>query len=453
MRELGWRQACLIAVLVAALVVAPNAAAQSPATDGKIAVAAGETHDGNLYAFGESLQIDGTVTGDVVGAARLIHIGPQGRVRGDVLAAAYAVQVDGQVDGAVRAAAYMIEIGAGSVGGDLAAAGFSHDVGDTARIGQDVLAIGYQMLLDGTVAGDVRFVGAAMDIDGTVAGDVHASVDAADDQDRPPDFARLFAGGDDPQPSRSASPGLAVGPEAEIGGTLTYTSPSAVDIPSQVAEGGVVFNEVRQEAESGGSDAREPESPLWMNVLRSFLSLAILGLLALWLLPRLVMPASAMNRARPAASLGHGLLAWVADIAALVALVIAFVLVAIFAGILQLGGGIGWPAVATLIVGAVLLTGGFMLILLLGTIVAGNAIGGALLRNDAAANAPRRVCALLLGLAIVAVLEALPWGLGFLFGLFFGLLGLGGLVLSWLESRSRTSASRALGPAPVLDTV
>ncbi len=444
----GRRTAWLLATLAVVLLAVPTAWAQNSVTSAdEVVVAEGETHEGNLYAFGDSVRIDGTVTGDVVSAGKTVHIGRQGRVRGDVLAAGYAIQVDGQISGDLRVAAYMVEVDAGSVGGDLAAVGFSHDIGPEGAIGQDVLVGGYQLLLDGAVGGNVHFAGAALDINGTVDGNVDAYVNGSDGEGGPAalPFGMFFGDRELPQPSRTASQGLTVGPDADIGGTLAYTSSVAAELPGGVA-GGIAFNE---QATDETAAANEPETPLWLAMLRTFLALAILGLLVLWLLPRLLVPASSALRARPGASLGYGLLALVGDIAALVALVVAFVLAMIFAGILHLGGGLAWPATALLVVSAVLLTFGFALALLLGTIAAGNAMGGFLLRNDEAANAPRRVGALLVGLAIVAVLVSLPWGLGFLLGLVLSLLGLGGLVLAWLTGR-RTPPQLAPAAYPPL---
>jgi cytoskeletal protein CcmA (bactofilin family) len=424
----------LAALAIACAVLLPSAAVRAGSEDGddgRVTVPAETTHDGNLYAFGDEVLIDGLVTGDVVGAAKTVRIGPDGQVNGDVLAAAYAVEVLGTVDGDVRAAAYMVEVGpTGSVGGEVAAVAYSVDVDSGGRVASDLLSGGYQLLVDGTVGHDVRFAGAALVINGTVEGDVHAYVSGAEAKARQP-FVFSF-NEDVPQPRTVAEPGLMVGEDATIGGTLVYTSTAEAALPGAAQLGGVTFNQTVEPV-----DAAREQKPMawWQRALRIYAALLIVGFLLLWLAPRAMKPAVAALRSRPLPAFGYGLVAAVGDVAAIVALTIAFVLVLALVAVLTLGGQLAWPAVSLFVVLAVLLTFGFMLLLLVGTLVSAQSLGQLIVRAQAESSLGRRVGALLVGAAIVAALLALPAGLGTLFGLIAGLFGLGGLALAWLGQR------------------
>jgi cytoskeletal protein CcmA (bactofilin family) len=424
-----------VALLVAAATLAVPAAAwaNAGAHDADvISVGAGTTHDGNLYAFGSEVRIDGLVTGDVVGAGQTVRIGPTGRVQGDVLAAAYAVQVEGTVDGDVRGAAFMVDVGsAAKVGGEVAAAAYSVDERAGGRIGSDVLAAAYQLVVDGEVGHDVRFAGAALVINGNVGGDVDAVVAGSNTQaSRPfvPDFGATAL----PVPRITANPGLTVGSTATIAGTLTYTSTTEAAIPATATAGAVTFNQVAPRR----TDKPAPEpTPWWATALRDFVALAIVGLLLLWLAPRIIHPAVAALRGRPLPAIGYGVVAAVGDLAALVALIIAFILVLVVIGLLTLGGQLAVPTIGLFVILAALLTFGFVLLMLVGTIVSAQCLGQLLLRVREDSGLGRRLAALLVGAAILAVLIALPAGLGALAGLVIGLFGVGGLLLAWLAHR------------------
>src|SRR5262245_37023009 len=64
-----------------------------------VTVAAGEMVDDSLLAYGDTVIIDGTITGDLIAAARRVKI--TGTVQGDVLCAAENVEIGGNVEGNV----------------------------------------------------------------------------------------------------------------------------------------------------------------------------------------------------------------------------------------------------------------------------------------------------------------------------------------------------------------
>ena len=66
-------------------------------TGGQITISADETVDGDLYASGGRILIEGTVDGDLIAAAGQVTI--SGDVTGDLMASAGAVDISGDVGG------------------------------------------------------------------------------------------------------------------------------------------------------------------------------------------------------------------------------------------------------------------------------------------------------------------------------------------------------------------
>ena len=144
-----------------------------------ITIPAGATVAHDVYAFGGTVTIAGTIDGDLVTAAARVVI--DGTVTGDVLAAGSDVIVHGTVGGDFRAAAARLAI-TGTIGEDAAVAATTLEVAGTGRIGQDFLFTGGQVTLDGTVAGGVAGTATEYLRHGTVAGTEDVTVSARVDQ-------------------------------------------------------------------------------------------------------------------------------------------------------------------------------------------------------------------------------------------------------------------------------
>lgn len=96
---------------------------------------------------------------------------------------------------------------------------------------------GYRALLSGKVGRDLRTVVGALEINGSIGGDV--IIDIGEQGTGFTGLPGFFA---PPGVGEVAQPGLRISDEAEIGGVLTYTSPSEQDSAIDIApEGGVVY--------------------------------------------------------------------------------------------------------------------------------------------------------------------------------------------------------------------
>jgi hypothetical protein len=140
---------------------------------GQITISADETVDGDLYASGGRVLIEGTVDGDLIAAGGQITI--SGEVSGDVMASAGAVDISGDIGGDARVASGQSSV-SGSIGEDLFIASGQATIADSGQVGEDLVFGSGRMAMNGTVGGDV--LGAAGDYDrtGTVTGTENVTI-------------------------------------------------------------------------------------------------------------------------------------------------------------------------------------------------------------------------------------------------------------------------------------
>jgi cytoskeletal protein CcmA (bactofilin family) len=227
-----------------------------------------------------------TVQGDLIASARTVRI--DGRVDGDLFATGGQVIVAGTVTGDVLAGAGRTTI-SGEVGGDLrAGTGQARIQG---RVGEDVLlGAGQATVASGAqIGGDLIFGAARMQMDGAVTGNV-------------------------------------------LGSTRNYTRGGSVGGSERVNVG-------QPEEEQPTLADRTVEA------LRRYVSILVIGVLLLWLLPRVFRGAADAARRRPLVSFGVGVMGFIGVIVALVLVVLVTVLVAVVLGLLGLGSLTGGDGV------------------------------------------------------------------------------------------------------------
>lgn len=141
----------LLAGLLLSLLAGPVAAADRATAD-FVVVGVDEVIEEDLYAVGNSVDVRGTIDGDLI-AFSGTEVRISGLVTGDVIAITGEVVVEGEVAGSVRATAGSVVI-SGSVGKDAVVVAGSTDL--TGRVSGDVLAWGWALNLAGTVDGFVN---------------------------------------------------------------------------------------------------------------------------------------------------------------------------------------------------------------------------------------------------------------------------------------------------------
>lgn len=430
-----------VAVLLMASLAAPVFASESR-TGAQVTVGPNEVLPDDLYASGDIITIDGTIKGDLIAFGSEIRI--NGTVEGQVLGAARTIWVNGKVNDDLRVAAYQVQIGdKGAVAHDVNVAAFSFEALNGSSIGGDVYAVSYQSELNGKVAGTYRGATNGLYINGQVDHDVLAEVAAPD-----PQFNQL-------QPFMRMSPVLVLGPglhvadTAVISGALKYVSRGEAII----APGAKVSQVVREAPPQVPPQERErpPERGFGWRVLfwaiaqiRRLVTLIVVGLLLIWLLPRVIPEAAARLRARPWPSLGWGC---VGEVAFFVTLPIIFAVIiglGLLLGIVTLGG------LQTVFIGAGLILEGLWGLLFavvtsyVAKIVIAFLIGTLLLEQARSKSIDSAFWPMLIGIVLYIIIAAIPI-LGWLAALAATLFGLGALWL-WLRDQWWP-------PAPVMATV
>lgn len=139
----------------------------------QVLVPAGQTVEGDLYASGRVVRVDGVVTGDLLAFGGQVDV--TGEVTGDVMTAGGTIDVSGRVGGDVRAAGGQVTV-SGSVGEDLLVAGGQVTLTSSGEVAEDLVFGTGQLTLDGTVAGDVLGSGGDYIRRGTVGGTENVTI-------------------------------------------------------------------------------------------------------------------------------------------------------------------------------------------------------------------------------------------------------------------------------------
>jgi hypothetical protein len=251
------------------------------------------------------------------------------------------VIINGELGDDLFAAAAVVTLGSeAQIADDVFSAGASVESEPGSTIGGTLFLGAYQGLVSGSVAED-WFGGAnRLRLEGTVGGDAELSVDTSD----APGFRSWMFGNDMPaMPTVPA--GLTFGEEAQIGGSLEYTSSQAVSVPSTVtADVQHKLPPADQQVKQEFTAQRKHEaSVLWtvFKETRRLIALLLVTALVAWLLPAFIRRPAEQLKARPWASLGVGLLGvFVIPMAFFLTLGVIF-LFAVLLGALTLGELVG----------------------------------------------------------------------------------------------------------------
>ncbi|MBE0689247.1 MAG: polymer-forming cytoskeletal protein [Anaerolineae bacterium] len=418
-------------------------------------IAPTETVNNDLFVLCRTLVIDGRVRGNLLGAATTAEI--NGTVDGDVYLLAGQLTVSGRLGGSLHFVGPAMEItasgGLDDPSGDLLTASLSTTLAAGAQIPNSVISAGYQLVLDGAVGGEVNFWGSALQIDGAVSGDV--SADVGDSQSTGvtelQTFLTLL-----PIDLTLVRPGLRVGQSASIDGRLSYSAPSEGIIEANLENTPVYTPVIVQPDLAQITAITEPEDAsrelgiFLRQVLREFVSLALVGALALLVTPGAMQALLRSLTARPLPSLGLGLLTFIASFPVLVILALLSLLVVFALGLLQLGD-ITLAGAALLGVANVSFASAFYFIAIfvaraLACLGLGRLIFR-LLRSRTGANVSVYI-ELLVGCFLLAFLFSLPV-IGWLISALSAFLGLGAILTylqGYFDARRRLSTLRVATP-------
>jgi len=395
-----------------------------------VVIEADEVVNDDLYVSAEEFTLEGTVKGDLFVVGNVIVI--NGVVEGDLFAGGNSVIINGTVMDDVRMGGAALKLGdEASIGGDLLAGGASLEAESGSTVGGNLLYGGGQILFAGDVADDAMIGTGAASLSGEFGGDVR--VDIGDVDENGPSPSMYINNTEISIPS--VKPGLEVDEDAKIEGDLIYTLTKDAAIPSGAVEGKVTRNEPVLDVKYSKPEPTQAEKAVsWtLDLLRTIVTLILFGLLLGWLAPTFMKTLTDKLQAQPAASLGWGVVAYVAFFFALFLLVTVAILGAVIFGIITLGGISGtiiWVAILALFAAVV----GFVLVTVFLTKIIVAWLGGKwILGRFNPSLAEHKVWSLVLGVVILALLIELPF-VGWLIGLLVMFLGLGAL---WIWGRER----------------
>ncbi len=186
-----------------------------------------ETIEGNLYVAASSITIEGRVTGDLICAGETITV--NGTVEGDVIGIGRSIVTTGPVHGSVRVMGASIQIGE-QVSRSLMV--FSGNVNMNGNVGWDALVLAGDAKISGNVGRSLLGGGGLFLLNGAIGQDV------------------LLHMGDEDTNDRSGL--LTVGDSARIGGRLEYVGANdAVISPNARIQGKVIHTPPSHSGQSG----------------------------------------------------------------------------------------------------------------------------------------------------------------------------------------------------------
>ena len=416
----------------------------------KVVIPAGNVVNDDLYIGANQFVLDGTVNGDVIVGGQMITI--NGTINGDLFAAGQTIVINGTVTGASRIAGSVLFIGEkANIGKDVVGAGYSLESRKGSVIGRDLVFAGGQILTAGDIARNVQVATGGLEIAGSVGGNVKADVSDEGQRSGPP--PTMFMG-PSTVPVPLVSTGLTIDPSAKISGDLNYTQTKDLTFPAGTISGKIV--RVVPTANQNNRAAALIETPgqkvaNWsLNLLRSLVTLILIGLLLLWFLPSFVKKPIEKLESKFWPSLGWGVVAYAAFFFSLLLILFVMILGGILFGALTLRGlsgtvvWLGILALFALVVGFVLITS------FISKVVFGMAFGKWILIRLNSPLAEHKIWPMVIGVGITVVVIALlsfPLIPGILGGLLNFMIILFGLGAFWLWGREM------LAKKPIVSTL
>ena len=413
---------------------------------GKDALMAG-TVNGSLFVSGETITITGTVMGDVFAGGRVVVIDRGAKVGGNLFVGASQVRVAGEVKGTIFGGSARMTLEApAKVARNLFYGGFFYVMEKGTAVEIDQFIGARQVVINGTTGGDVNIGAVAVEVGGIIGGDAKIEV-----SEPGINSGKIFFGQGltiDSLPS-----GLRISPDASIAGQLTYTSPvdQSTGIRGDLAQPPVFQTPVPEEGGRPYPQNTLPEQAvktivptaasgiafgLWFyRMLREFLTLFILGCLALWILPAASANLTSVFRKQLFPSFGWGILVTMIGFIAMFIIPVVFIGVGILFSAISLGGlapaYFGIVGLALTLAAAV-----FLFLVFTGSMVLGSyAIGEAMLSKSSPVSGGKRFLALFLGVLLIAVTTAIPI-LGGLWGILVAMTGMGAFWRTWRQRRA-----------------
>ena len=374
----------------------------------------------DLYAWGETVTIDGLIDGDLVAGAYAIDV--NGQVNGSENVFAYSFKHTGITGNSLRAFANTIDIN-GRITGSALLMGNNIHIGKGAEIKRDLTVTGNLIRIGGLVGGDVITNGSKTIISGEILGNVNVEGDE-----------------------------LRIVPPAVIRGDLRACC--FEDILIDTASGVIIMGEIVCEQAADKTEEEDESSGVVSTAAMStakVMAAFLFGIIALFLFRQSTGEALSQLRHRFSVSVAAGFLLLLVAGAAVVALIIALIL--LLAGLALVSGNLA-PLGALVLTLSILIvpissfvavSGG--VIFYSGKVIFAFFVGHLLVRLINPNAAVLGKGQLLLGLIVLGLLFAAPL-IGILIYLLVSIAGAGAIVLSIRKSRRQNNQTPTQNAAP-----
>ena len=255
-----------------------------------------------------------------------------------MIATGQTIKVNGTVEGSLYAGSSLIELGEKAViGRNMYYGGFGLLTQPGSKVGRDLLVGAYQLQHSGEVGRDLMAGLAALEMNGKVGGDALLEISGPGSNGNVPMFFSP------PGVPSMINPGLRVADSAEIGGVFQYTSDveQTGEIQAAPCWGCCLPDSSTWRAAKPGCPRKggspHPRMDFWPD-FREFVTLLVLGGLAVWLLPALLGRWSERVRSEFLPSTGWGLLVVILGYVGAAVVALLILALGIFFGVVTLGG-------------------------------------------------------------------------------------------------------------------
>ncbi len=269
----------ILAVCFIALLLPLTVSAYAIKKGDSVYLPKGETIEGNLYAVGSNLNIEGKVTGDVICAGQSINI--NGQVAGDVICAGQSININGQVGGNLRLAGNTINF-TGQVARNAMAFGATIVTSASSSIGWDLFVLGNAFELRGDIGRDLHGSVGKASLAGKVGKNINLNFGARNGYEKP----------------------LAIAGTAEINGDLNYTS----EKNATIEDGAVIKGKTNHRLPIIAAKKSTDINFSWWGKLISIFSALVIGMVLINFWREPIIKITDLMLARANASLGWGIL-------------------------------------------------------------------------------------------------------------------------------------------------
>lgn len=378
------------------------------------------TVEKDVYLAGDEITIDGTVKGDAILAGALVAL--NGFVEGDLIAAGQSVVVNGTVQDDVRIAGEVLLLkNQAQVKDDMIAAGLSLESQPQTSIGGTLTVASGQALLAGTIDQDVVGGMGGLTLKGTVGQDMVVTVD--DNQTWKPLF------GPSPRIKIPDVPGgLTLTDSAQVKGGLTYRSPTTATL----SDGSQVTGKITHQQTPEWEPTPTKPTNIVLDQLERLLTIGLVGGGLLWVFPKWTDGLTQNIQARPLRTIGWGIVTSV--LVGVVSVVIAVLTILSFIVLVLTLQGLAWPVLGVgTLANLALWVGIGSFASLIAPVLISN-LGGRWLCSQFNLNqTANRFIPFLMGVVVLMLITAIPL-IGGIMSFVIILLGLGALW-NWGKSR------------------